>query len=185
MTRRNGRIDRTLDRMMALDSPVYGDERERALFMESATFGMTVAIYVSLASALVAAVFGTLLLPVVLLVMAAVPSWATMYYAKRRGVDVNELVNRVSLRDKAGTLVVTFVGIVLVIGAMAYTIFTGHGLLRLPVLDLVGPDASGLGASLVRGGIIGAFGGAVVGLVAAAVGSRRRAGDDTADDDED
>ena len=186
MTRKDGRIDRTLDQIMALDSPVYGDERERALFMESATFGMTIGIFASLAAAIVSAIFGALVLPVVLLLLAALVSWATMYYAKRRGVDVNELVGRVALRDRARTIVVTFGGIVLVLAAIAYTVFTGHGLVEPPDLDLIGPDASGVGASMVRGAVIGAFGGGLVGLVASIVGSRRRPADDSAvDDDED
>lgn len=187
MTRTNGRFDRTVERIMALDSSVYGDERERAVFMEAATFGMTIGVLASLAVALVAAVLGSLLLPVVLIVLAGVPGWATMSYARRRGVDVTDLVGRVSLRERAGTIAVTFGGILLTLGAMAYTVFAGHGLVELPSVDVVGPDASGLAASMVRGAVIGAAGGAIIGLVAATVGSRwrRRRTADAAVDDED
>jgi len=174
MTRRsNGRVDRALDRMMALDSPVYGDERERAVFMESATFGMTVGLVASLGAAVVAAVLGTLVLPAVLLVAAAVPSWGTAFYAKRRGVDINELVGRVSLRERAGTVVLVFGAVTLTVAAMAWTVFTGHGLIELPTPDVVGPDADNVWASMLRGGMVGGLGGALVGLVAAVVGSRR------------
>lgn len=57
MTRRESRLDRMAERVMDLDSPAYGDERERALFMESCAFGLTTGLFLGFLSALGAALF--------------------------------------------------------------------------------------------------------------------------------
>lgn len=175
MSSKQGRVDRAVDRIMGLDGPGYGDERERAVVMEAGTWGMTVGIVASIGAALVAAVLGLLLAPVLLLVLSAVPAFATIGYAQRRGVDLNELNDRSPLSEKAWVFAVVFGGLALVVGAMAYTVFTGHGLVQLPDLELIGPDASGVGASMVRGAAMGGFGGLLVGMVAMLVGPRLRA----------
>ena len=63
MTRRRNVLDRVAERVMDLDSPAYGDERERAVFMESNSFGLTSGFYVGLLGAVVASIFGLVLLP--------------------------------------------------------------------------------------------------------------------------
>ena len=75
-------------------------------------------------------------------------------------------------------MVLVFGGMFLIAGAMAITVFTGHGLVDLPAGELIGPGASGAGASLVKGAVIGALVGAPAGLVAVVIGfgvRRRRA----------
>lgn len=75
---------------------------------------------------------------------------------------------------RLGTLVAVFGGLLLTVGAMAVTVLTGSGLVSLPPLDVIGPDASGLAASLVKGAVIGALGGGLIGLVMIPLAARRR-----------
>lgn len=175
MTSKLRAIDRAVDRMMDLDSPTYGDERERSVFMAAATFGMTLGMLTCLAVAVVAAVLGALLLPVVALILMGVPSWATISYARRRGVAVDELADRGTPGQKAWSMAIVFGGAVITMAAMAYTVFTGHGLVQVPSIEIAGPHAIGVAPSMVRGGIIGGAVGACLGLLAMIIGPRLRA----------
>lgn len=175
MSSRQSRVDRAVERVMDLDGTVYGDERERAVFMEATTFGFTLGTFVTLGAAAATALTGAVLMPAVLLVVLAVPAWSTSWYANRCGVDLNDVIDRVGGRSKVPTMVAMFGGIVVTVAAMAYTVFTGQGLVVPPAVDVFGPDATGVAASLVRGAVIGGLGGTVIGLVALIVGSRLRA----------
>ena len=168
-----GRLGRAAERLINVDGGP-GDERERAIVAQSTSLGFVVGIYASLVVALAAAVLGGLVLPVALLLVMAVPAWTAIWFAGRRGVDMNDLVDQEKARTRAATFGVVFGGLILVTGAMAYTVFTGHGLIHLPPGELIGPDATGWGASFVKGSVIGAVGGAVIGFVAILVGSRIR-----------
>jgi hypothetical protein len=174
MKRNNGMLDRAADRLMDLDSPAYGDERERGLFMEASTFGLTLGMYLNLAAAFLAAVFGQLLLPVVLLVLMSAPSWATLWYGRRRGIDVTEMAGRASARSRTLPVAVIFGGMLLVFAVMSYTVSTGHGLFPVPEIDPTGDAMQGG----VVGGTIGAAVGAVVSLLLMARRSRRRRSSD-------
>lgn len=175
MTSKLRAIDRAVDRLMDLDSPTFGDERERSVLMAAATFGMTLGMLTCLVVAVVAAALGALLLPVVALMLMGVPSWAMIYYARRRGVAVDELADRGSPAQQAGSMALVFGGVVIALAGMAYTAFTGHGLVQLPSVEIAGPHASGVAPSMVRGGIIGGAGGACLGLLAMIIGPRLRA----------
>ncbi|MPV36122.1 hypothetical protein [Georgenia subflava] len=175
MSRRQNALDRGVARLMSLDSPVYGDERERGVFMEASAFGVTIGIYASLLGAVVAAVLGQLLLPVVLVLATFVPSVAAMWYAGRRGVELEELARRGSLRDRLVHTLVVFGALVLVLASMLYTVFTGHGLIEVPAVEL--EATSGVLQSLVKGALIGGIGGGIVGVVMTARRSRRVARD--------
>lgn len=171
MTSTHGARDRAADRLLALDSASYGDERERAVFMEATTFGYMLTIYVSIAVAVVAAALGQLLLPVLLLLLLGLQSWATVWYAGRRGVDVSDLAFRAEPALKRNAGLVVFGGMALTLAALAYTVFAGHGL-----LDLGAPDMdSGLLASMLRGGIVGGAAGLAIAAVGMAVQGRRKA----------
>ncbi|MCM3660317.1 hypothetical protein M3148_04805 [Georgenia satyanarayanai] len=167
----HGARDRAADRILALDSASYGDERERAVFMEATTFGYMLTIYVSIAVAVVAAVLGQLLLPVLLLLLLGLQSWATVWYAGRRGVDVSDLAFRAEANLKRNAGIAVFGGFALVLAALAYTIFAGHGLIDLPAVDV----RSGAVGSMVKGAVIGGGGGLLVGALAMGVKNRRRA----------
>lgn len=166
-----GARDRAADRLLALDSASYGDERERAVFMEATTFGYMLTIYVSIAVAVVTAVLGQLLLPVVLLLLIGLQSWATAWYAERRGVRISDLAFRAEPALKRNAGLIVFGGMAVVIAALAYTVFTGHGLLDLGTPDL----DSGALASGLRGGVVGGGAGLLIAAVGMAVQSRRKA----------
>ncbi|WP_127127609.1 hypothetical protein [Georgenia sp. SYP-B2076] len=165
--RDHGALDKAASRLMALDSPTYGDERERAVFMEASTFGLTLGIYVSITAAVVAAVLGQLLLPVVLLVVMAVPNWSTLWYARRKGVDIGEMASRADLRSRLRVTVTIIGGLILVAAAMLYTVVSSHGLITAPEVDLTG----GAALAMLKGALVGA----VVGGVPAAVAGARKA----------
>jgi hypothetical protein len=166
MRNTRGSLGRAADAVMALDSPTYGDERERAASMEAATFGFTIGIYVNLAVALVAAVLGGLLLPAVLLMVMAVPTWSAIWWASvRHGVDISDLADRGEPRRQTTVRLVVVGGMFLTVAAMAYTVFTGDGLVATPHVDVTGPDTGGLVGGLVQGGVVGGM----IGLLAAGV----------------
>lgn len=177
---------RLTDRIMDHDSPAHGDERERAVVTEASSFALTVGIFANIAVALVAAVLGAIALPVALVILAAVPAVATSWYAKQRAVDLDELASRVSPMSRVGTMVAVFAGILLVVIALGWTVFTGHGLITLPTPDVLGPDATGVAASMVRGAVIGGSVGVFIGFFALLIGMRRKArksAQQTPDDD--
>lgn len=166
---------RLTDRIMDHDSPAHGDERERAVVAEASSFALTVGIFTNIAVALVAAILGAIALPATLIVLAAVPAFATSWYAKQRAVDLDELASRVNPLSRLGTMVTVFAGILLVVAAIGWTVFTGEGLVTLPMPDVIGPDAaSGAAAGAARGAVIGGMAGVFIGFVALLVGMRRK-----------
>lgn len=175
MNSTQGHTGSALERFMGLDRPSSGDERERSVLAESATLGFTISIYVNLAVALIAAVLGALVLPAVLLLLTAIPSWVTSSHARHHQVDIDELAARENSPTRFWTFLTVFAGILLVASAMAWTVFTGTGLVVLPPVDAVGPDATGIWASLVKGAVVGALGGVVVGFFALLISQGRKA----------
>jgi hypothetical protein len=171
MTSIRGARDRAADRLLALDSASYGDERERAVFMAATTFGYMVTVYVSMAVAVLTALVGHLLLPVLLMLLVGLQSWATLWYSGRRGVDVSELAFRAAPGTKRTVGIVVFGSFALILAALACTVFTGHGLIDLPAVDV----RSGALGSMVKGGVVGGGAGLLVGAVAMAVQNARRA----------
>lgn len=174
-------LGRAADRLMDLDSPVYGDERERALVMEAYTFGATATVYVCIGAAVVSAVLGGLALPVALLLAATLPSFASIWYARRRGVDLLAMSERATPRARRTAVLTVVGGMLVVLGAMLFTVRTGHGLVPLP--EPTGSVSEALDDMLV-GGILGGMVGGAVGLVVQLVRRRTRpASAATGDDD--
>jgi nicotinamide riboside transporter PnuC len=129
---------------------------------------------VNLAAALVASLLGQVLLPFVLLLLMSIPSWATLWYSKRRGIDVHEMAGRASARSRTTITVVTVGGIVLVMAAMFFTVSTGHGVVPVPEIDMT----VGAGESVLRGALVGGAVGAVLARIATARRTRRIRHDD-------
>ncbi|GAB3810623.1 hypothetical protein GCM10028820_00480 [Tessaracoccus terricola] len=173
-SKRHGLGRRITDMIMASDSPSYGDERERAVVTEAATFAIGISLFVNLAVALVAAVLGAIALPVVLIILAGSPALAMGWYAKQRSVDLNELASRITPTSRAGMLLAICVSFLLIIAAIGWTVFTGSGLVTIPVPDVIGPDATGIGASMMKGAVIGGLGGVLVGFVVMLLSKRRK-----------
>ncbi|MGC5629645.1 hypothetical protein ACPYO6_15530 [Georgenia sp. Z1344] len=157
---------------------VIGDEREHAVANEAAAVGMSAGIYAGLGIALVAAVLGSLVVPVVAVALTAIPSWTMMLWARRRGVDLAELAGRLPARQKTRVWAVAGVGLLLVLAALAWTLFTGDALVALPSVEVAGPDATGIAPSVARGAVIGGFAGLLVAVVTSYLPGRRRNRDD-------
>ncbi|GAB3810664.1 hypothetical protein GCM10028820_00590 [Tessaracoccus terricola] len=170
MTSKQSRTSQATDRLMNMEGI---DEREERVFNQATTFGLMVGSYTSLAVALVAAVFGAIALPIGLLAMMGLPTWAAQWYAGRQGVSLDELADKASAKQRLIAAGVVVVGILLTVGAMAWTVFTGQGLIPLPKLEF-GPDATGATASAVRGGVIGAAIGVGLAATWVLVGTLRR-----------
>lgn len=170
-TKTRGALDRAAERLMDMDSAVYGDEREQAVVTEASTFGMTIGLYANMAAAVVAALLGQLVLPVVLLVVMAAPTLGTVWYAGRRGVDMNELAGRASRRSRLRAVAWSFGTIGLSAGAMLYTVRVGHGIVPVGEVDVM---SDGVVSSMVTGALIGAIIGGVIGAIAFALGLKRR-----------
>lgn len=165
-------LDRMSDRVMDLKSPAYGDERERAVFMESSNFGLTVGLYVGLVGAMCSAAFGLLLLPVALLVMTILPAAATHWYARRRGVNLQALADHAGARSTMINIVVTSAVMALTFAGMTYTVFAGQPLVPMPSLDVT--PGEGILGGMAEGAVIGGIGGGLAG-VAGGIFSYRKA----------
>lgn len=172
MTRRTSRLDRAAEKIMDVDSPAYGDERERAVIMESNAFGLTAALYIGLLGALVAAAFGLILLPVALLVLTGMlPSLAALWYAKRRGVNPQKLAETAGARSTMVGVTVFGIGMVLTSAAIAYTVFAGQPLLTPPRFDVT--PGEGFFGGMAQGAPIGGVIGGLAAILGGVQGYRR------------
>lgn len=177
MMRRRNVLDRMAERVMDLDSPAYGDERERAVFMEASTFGLTAGMYAGLLGAVVASIFGLVLLPVALLVMTILPSAAALWYARRRGVDLRKLGENAGDRSTMIGIIVYSAAMVLVFAAMAYTVFTGQPVLSSPSLGVTPGEGflGGMAQGAVVGGMLGGLAAIIGGVRSFRKANRREA----------
>lgn len=180
MTRRRNLLDRWTERVMDLDSPAYGDERERAVSMESSAFGLTAGLYVGLLAALVASLFGLILLPVVLLVVTVVPSVAALWYASRRNVNLQKLAENAGARSTMVGIMIYGVAMVLTFAAMTYTVLAGEPMLPTPSFEVTPGEGffGGMAQGAVIGGMIGGLAAIVGGVHSFRRVSRRRTGRD-------
>jgi len=163
MRRRRTALDRMAERIMDLDSPAYGDERERAVFMESSSFGLTTGLYVGLLGAVVASMFGLVLLPVALLIVTVIPAFATLWYARQRGVDLQELAENAGARSTMIGLVAYSAAMVVAFAAMTYTVFTGEPVLHAPSLEVT--PGEGLLGGMAQGAVVGGMLGGLAAIV--------------------
>ncbi|MCW2131596.1 hypothetical protein [Arthrobacter sp. VKM Ac-2550] len=175
MKRRRNVLDRVAEQVMDLDSPAYGDERERAVFMESSSFGLTTGLYLGVVGAVVASVFGLVLLPVALLVMTIIPSAAAHWYAKRRGVNMQELAEHAGSRSTMVGILVFGTAMVLTFAAMSYTVFTGQPILTAPSLEVIPGEGflGGMAQGAVAGGMLGGLAAIVGGILSFRRANRR------------
>lgn len=173
MTTRKPLFDRFADSVMNLDSPSYGDERERAVFMEASAFAITVSMMITLGIGLVAATLGLLLLPATMLAITFAPSLALSVYAKRKGVDITELASQASKRQQITVSVLIFTAFALTMLAMLWTMYFGTGLIDVTFPDVAGDGSPGLSGSVAIGALVGGALGGLGQFVAMRVKRRR------------
>ncbi|WP_258934728.1 hypothetical protein [Nesterenkonia pannonica] len=90
MTKLNA-IDRAAARLADTREGSRFDERERAVYSESATFANTLGILVALVVSLVLASVGHFVASFAVLLTMAIPEAAAAWYSMRRGVDPTKL----------------------------------------------------------------------------------------------
>ena len=167
MTANRKFLDRFAERVMDLDSPAYGDERERAVSMEASTFGLTAGLYIGLLSAALSSLFGLLLLPVFLLLLSVLPSAMAAWYARRQGVNLHKLAENAGSRSTMVAITIYGVVLMLTFAAMAYTVFAGQPIISAPPIEVT-PGEGFLGG-MAQGAVIGG----ILGGLAAVVGGAR------------
>lgn len=136
-----------------------GDERERAIFTAGGTIGMVWGFCLCLAAALVFALFGHLLVPFILVLLAGVPTIITTGYAEKRGVDAFEIIARSSAGPSRVWGLATLAFLLLLSAAMIYTTTTGAGLLEFNLSDTWIDRFGSMGNGAASGAAIGAVGG--------------------------
>lgn len=160
------------DRILDLDNPVYGDERQRIVTLEACALAFTVMGHVFVALAIVFAVTGAPVLGLVMFVLAATQALIASRYARSKGVDFQELVAQYAPRAGRRASVVSWVALVVFALAGPYWVHTGHGLLPLDWTPEISP---GGGGDALQGALIGAVAGGAIGAVLAEVGRRKKA----------
>lgn len=181
MTNRENALDRAVARVMDLDSPAYGDERERAVFQEAGHFGLTIGLYLGLLVAMVASAFGLILVPVVLLVATVLPSGATHWYARRRGVNLNALAERSGSRSTLINIIAVSAVMMLTFVGMAYTVFAGQPLVPPPSIEVT--PGEGVLGGMAEGAVVGGVLGGLAGVVGAFYAHRKAKRNSTDDQD--
>ncbi|WP_120003894.1 hypothetical protein [Nesterenkonia muleiensis] len=137
----------------------HGDERERAVYTAGGALGMHTGMYLCFAAALVFALFGHILVPFVLIVLAAVPSLIAISYAERRGVDAFDILARGRAGASAASGVVVTIILLLISAAMIYTSTSGRGLLEFEFTEAWAERFGSFGNGAAVGGAFGAVGG--------------------------
>lgn len=136
-----------------------GDERERAIFTTGGTVGMVWGFCLCLFTAVVFALFGHLLVPFILVLLAGIPTIITTRYAEKRSVDAFEILARSNAGSSKTWTLGTLAVMLLLSAAMIYTTVTGSGLLEFEVSESWRQSFDSMGNGAAVGAAIGAFGG--------------------------
>src|SRR5690606_23992459 len=91
-----------------------------------------------------------------------------------RHVELHDMVERVPPRQRRPTFAVVYGTMFLIVVAIGFTVWTGHGLITLPDIEVTGPHASGPAASMARGAVIGGAAGVLAVAAVGAVLARKR-----------
>lgn len=148
------RLDNLADRLMALNSPIYGDERQRRVILESSAFGASIGLYACLIGAVLTAAIGDAAASLVLVIVAGLISMGVSWYSERRGVDLTAMARR---DPRAWRLAHATVLLALAAwaGALAFLGFAGRPLVPVPL------QTGEFWAYVAAGGAFGALVGAV------------------------
>ena len=156
-------LDRAADRVLSLDSVVYGDERQQRVTLESCALGWTLGIYTAQIGAVIATAVGAIGTSLALFALTFLMAVSANWYAGRRQVDFGDLARR-DRRMLRRSQIASLVLVGLWCALLARQAYTGHPLIPLPDLFTVG--GSDTVAGMAVGGAIGAVAGAVVQWVA-------------------
>lgn len=172
---RPGRLERLGDRFLDLDSPTYGDERERAIVLAASSLGFSVGLVALMAFTILLALTGLPTVGFALWILAVLISLTMTGYAKAKGVDIQALGSRGSGRLTTWATIASFGTVLVWVLATYYWVTNGHGV--LPVNwspDLSTPAGSGDQRGWLRSMLVGAVGGGLVGTVWMLIDNARR-----------
>lgn len=149
-------LDRAAEQLVNMDNANYADERERSVYLEAQTFGMQLSVLACWLGALLFALFGQILIPLVLILLPLVPALGALWYAKRRGVNQYRVTARGPITK---TLAWTgFYGLLLFLTCLAliHRAYYGEGVWEAPTItvEVVGEElqnAMAVGAILGMG----------------------------------
>lgn len=171
------------DRILDLDNPVYGDERQRTVTLEACALAYTVMTRVLVVVALAFAVTGAPLVGAVVFALALYQGAVATNYARRKGVDFTELVAAYAPRAGRRAGLVMWLAMVAFAAASIYWMHTGHGLLPVDWTPEITPRDGALRSALT-GAFYGAMGGGLFGLLLSEITRRRRRAATTDGDDQ-
>lgn len=156
----NSPLMRAAYALTGLSDPSMGDEREQAVILRAYAFAMVLAMLLGFATSILFAVFGLGLWSVAPLMIVGIPSWATIWFAAREGVDLVALLDRAGKKRMTLVWAGTIGYLLLWCGALAFHILTGNPLISVD-FDFGGDP----GSETLIGGVIGG----TVGLLAAVI----------------
>jgi NO-binding membrane sensor protein with MHYT domain len=107
----------------------------------------------------------------VLLVTTILPSFAALWYVRRRGVNLQELAENAGARSTLVGILVFGTAMMLTFAAMTCTVFTGQPVLPAPSLEVI-PGEGFLGG-MARGPVIGGMIGGLAAIIGGALSFRR------------
>jgi len=162
------RLDRLADRILSLDSVVYGDERQRRITLEGCAFAWTLSVYLMQICGVIAAALGDIGTSLAFMLLAPAIALSASWYAKRRTVDFEDLARRDTRLLHRTQALMMFV-VALWCAALAYYAYAGHGLIQMPDSFAIREGDTSVVGGMAVGGVIGA----VIGGIMQAVKSRR------------
>lgn len=134
---------------------VQGDEREQSVYNAGGTLGMYTGMYLCFSTALGFALFGHVLVPMVLIILAAVPSLIMIFYSERRGVDAFAILARNQSRTVGASNAAGLVLVLLIVAAMLYTTISGAGLLEFEFAPAWAERLESVGRGAAQGAVGG------------------------------
>lgn len=162
-------LDRAADRLLMLDSPIYGDERQRRVTLEACALGWVLGVFATQLAGVLAATLGAVGASIGFMVLAILLTVPTLWYAKRRAVSMDELARR-DPRLLRLSQAASFFIMAAWCAALAFYAYAGY-----PLLDLGDPFSLENGGSDVVGGMaIGGLVGGCAGGLMQLVMSRRK-----------
>lgn len=138
---------------------VQGDEREQSVYNAGGALGTYIGMFLCFFTALGFALFGHVLVPLVLMVVAAVPSLVMITYSERRGVDAFAILARNNSRAAGPSNYGALVVLLLIVASMIYTTTSGAGLLEFELTTEWARRLESVGRGAAQGAAVGAVGG--------------------------
>lgn len=162
-TLRNERTIARLEAFGGLRDQSMGDERESQVLLRGNSIALTFGLLTQFALAIGLALTGYWIIAFIVVILAGLQGYVSMWYTTACGVSNAALNQRMGRRRKLATWGLAGLVILGFIGARMYQLFTGHALIRVDgVADI--PTSPSTAWGMLVGALLG-VGAAVVGFV--------------------